>query len=52
MTRERRLQIVEQIKDVQEVHPEFSVKDSFFVLYDNEDISGTELDYLMDWMTL
>ena len=28
------------------------IKDCFFALYDDRMITGTELDYLIDWMTL
>jgi len=52
MTTIRRRNILSLVKDTQEVQPEFDIKDCFFVLYDNEDITATELDYLMDWMTL
>ena len=52
MTRERRFEILDLVKDTQEVQPEFDYKDCFFSLYDNNDITGIELDYLIDWMEL
>jgi len=52
MTTIRRRNILSLVKDTQEMHPEFSIKDCFFVLYDSKEITGGELDYLMDWMTL
>jgi len=52
MTTIQRRNILSMCKDIQDVHPEFSIKDCFFLLYDNKDITGPELDYLIDWMTL
>jgi len=51
-TTQRRRNILSLVKDIQEVHPEFDIKDCFFILYDNKEITGSELDYLIDWMTL
>ena len=52
MTRERRFQILEQCKEWQILFPDMSIKDCFFALYDDRMITGKELDYLMDWMTI
>ena len=52
MTRGRRFEVLDLVKDTQEVHAEFSYKDCFFSLYDNKDITIQELDYLIDWMTI
>ena len=52
MTRERRFEILDEVKEWQAVNSNMRIKDCFFSLYDNKDISGPELDYLMDWMTL
>ena len=52
MERLRRLEILEYCKDWQNTFNEMSIKDCFFALYDDNMITGNELDYLMDWMTL
>ncbi len=48
MTRDRRKDIINLVSEIQDVHTEFSIKDCFFVLYDDKTITGAELDYLMD----
>jgi hypothetical protein len=52
MTRERRLEIFELTKTWTNEFPDMTIKDSLFALYDDRDILGTELDFLIDWMTL
>ena len=52
MTRERRFEILGYCKDWQETINTMSLKDCFFALYDDRMITGNELDYLMDWMTI
>lgn len=52
MTRDRRFEILEQVKEWQSVNSNMRIKDSLFALYDDKMITGNELDYLMDWMTL
>lgn len=52
MIRERRFEILEQCKEWQNLFPDMSVKDCFFALYDDRMMTGKELDYIMDWMTL
>ncbi len=47
-----RLQILGYCKDWQNTFSDMSIKDCFFALYDDRMISGKELDYLIDWMTL
>lgn len=52
MKRIRRLEILQQCKEWENLFPDMSIKDCLFALYDDRDISGSELDYLMDWMTI
>jgi len=52
MTRERRFEILGYCKDWANEFPQMSYKDCFFALYDDKMITGKELDYLMDWMTI
>jgi len=52
MDRQRRLEILNKCKVWQNTFSDMSIKDCFFALYDDRDITGKELDYLMDWMTL
>lgn len=52
MTTIRRRAILSMVKDWQEINPTMSFKECFFLLYDDKMITGAELDYLMDWMTL
>ena len=52
MDRLRKLEILEYCKDWQNEFNDMSLKDCFFALYDDRIISGKELDYLIDWMTL
>jgi len=52
MTRERRFEILEHVKQWQSDNSNMRIKDSFFALYDDKVITGIELDYLMDWMAL
>ena len=52
MTRERRFQILGQCKEWQILFPDMSIKDCFFALYDDRMMTGKEIDYLMDWMTI
>ena len=52
MDKLRRLQILGYCKDLQNTFSDMSIKDCFFALYDDRMISGKELDYLIDWMTL
>ena len=52
MDRTRRLEILGYCKDWQNTFNDMSIKDCFFALYDDRMITGNELDYLMDWMTL
>ena len=52
MTRLRRLEILEYCKDWQNQFPDMSLKDCFFTIYDDKMMTGKELDYLMNWMTL
>ena len=51
MKRERRFEILEKCKVWQNEFPNMSYKDCFFALYDDRDINGIELEYLIDWMT-
>lgn len=48
----RRKEILSYCKDWQGLFPDMSIKDCFFACYDDRMISGKELDYLIDWMTL
>ena len=52
MTRERRFEILELSKVWSNEFPNMTITDTFFALYDDNDINGIELDYLMDWMTI
>ena len=52
MTRDRRFEILELSKAWQNEFDNMTIKDSFFALYDDRLISGIELEYLIDWMTL
>ena len=52
MTTIRRRNIVSLCKEWQNEFPNMSIKDCFFALYNDKMITGAELDYLMDWMTL
>ena len=52
MTRERRFKILDLCKVWQNDFPDMTIKDCFFALYDDRDITAKELDYLMDWITL
>ena len=52
MTRNRRFEILGYCKDWQKLFPDMTYKDCFFTLYDDRMITGRELDYLMDWITL
>ncbi len=52
MFRLRRLEILGYCKEWQNTFPEMGLRDCFFALYDDKMITGKELDYLMDWMTL
>ena len=52
MDRIRRLEILGYCKDWQNTFNDMSIKGCFFALYDDNMITGNELDYLMDWMTL
>ena len=52
MTRDRRFEVLEHVKQWQAVNHNMRVKDCFFALYDDRMISGIELEYLMDWMEL
>lgn len=50
MTRERRFEVLELSKIWSDEFPDLSWKECFFTLYNDRDISRTELDYLMDWI--
>ena len=52
MTRDRRFEILGYCKDWQDLFNDMTLKDCFFALYDDRMIKATELDYLIDWMTL
>ena len=52
MTRERRFEILGYVKEWQNQFNDMSIKDCFFALYDDRMISGAELEYLIDWMTI
>jgi len=52
MTRYRRFEILELCKVWQNDFPNMTIKDCFFALYDDRDITAKELDYLINWMTL
>ena len=52
MTRDRRFEILEYCKDWQNMFSDMTLKDCFFALYDDRMIKASELDYLIDWMTL
>ena len=52
MTPIRRRNILSMCKDIQEAIPQASIKDCFFTLYDDKDITGEELEYLIEWMTI
>mgnify|MGYP000895381901 FL=1 len=52
MDRLRRLEILSYCKDWQDTFNDMTIKDCFFSLYDDRMISGKELDYLIEWMTL
>jgi len=52
MTRQRRFNILDKCKVWQNTFPDMSIKDCFFALYDDRDITAKELDYLISWMTL
>lgn len=47
MTKVRRFEILELSKVWSNEFPKMTIKDTFFALYDDNDISGIELDYLM-----
>jgi len=50
MIKERRFEVLRLAKEWQNEFPEMTIKDCFFALYDDRDISATELDFLIDWM--
>ncbi len=52
MKRIRIFEIMRYCKEWENLFPDMSYKDCFFALYDDRDINGIELDYLIDWMTL
>jgi hypothetical protein len=52
MKRDRRFEILDLCKVWQNEFNHMTIKDCFFALYDDRDITAKELDYLMDWMTL
>ena len=52
MTRERRFKILDLCKHWQNTFSNMTIKDCFFALYDDRDITAKELDYLINWMTL
>ena len=52
MKRIRRFEILEKCKVWQNDFPNMGYKDCFFSLYDDRDIDGKELEYLIDWITL
>ena len=52
MERTRRFEILKQCKDWQNIFPDMSIKDCLFTLYNDRDITSSELDYLMEWMTI
>jgi len=52
MTPIRRRNILSLCQDWQGEFQDMSIKDCFFALYDDKDITGKELEYLIDWMTL
>ncbi len=52
MTKERRFEILELCKDWQNTFYDMTIRDCFFALYNDRDITAKELDYLINWMTL
>jgi len=52
MEKNRRLEVLNLCKEWQNYFPSMSYKDCFFALYDDRMITGIELEYLIDWMTL
>ena len=52
MTREKRFEILEQCKELQNLFPDMSIKNCFLALRDNEVITVKELNYLIEWMTI
>ena len=52
MTRERRFEILDQIKEWQTVNSDISAIECMYQLYNDNMITPNELDYLIDWMTL
>ena len=52
MTRTRRFEILQKCKVWSDEFQDMSYKDCFFALYDDRDINGKELEYLIDWIIL
>ena len=52
MTRTRRFEILEKCKVWSDEFQDMSYKDCFFALYNDRDINGKELEYLIDWIIL
>ena len=52
MNRDRRSEILDLCKVWQNEFNHMTIKDCFFALYDDRDITAKELEYLMDLMTL
>jgi len=52
MNRERRFDILELVKFIQQGEPTFSIQDSIFALWKQNQITVQELDYLINWLTL
>jgi len=52
MTPIRRRNILSLCQEWQSEFQDMTIKDCFFTLYDDKDITSKELDYLIDWMTI
>jgi hypothetical protein len=52
MNRERRFEILELVKFIQEGEPTFSIQDSIFALWKQNQITVNELEYLINWLTI
>lgn len=52
MNRDRRFEILDQIKEWQKVNSNMNLKDCLYTLYNDQMITPNELEYLIDWIEL
>ena len=52
MDRQRRIEIVNQCRDWQDLDATMSLKDCFFRVYDDRMMTASELESIIEWMTI